>query len=172
MAKKHMVTCRTCKIKFDAQPEDKDIVWTMPSTNWYYHKECYENWKASSNHVDEEWVSRIYDFISRDLKVPYNWNMIEAQRKKFIKQRMTNKGIYFALYWYFMIKNHKWKSDFGIGIVPHIYEQSTNFWIDKANKNDAIYKQVEQFNIDREQKAKEITKKTRRRKKIKAPEEL
>ena len=35
---KHIVICRCCKQKFDAQIEDKDKIWVMPSKNYYYHK--------------------------------------------------------------------------------------------------------------------------------------
>ena len=40
---KHIVQCRICKEKFDTSQLIKDIDWVMPSKNWYYHKNCYDD---------------------------------------------------------------------------------------------------------------------------------
>ena len=94
---------------------------------------CYKDWKASSDHTDNDWILLIYDFIARDLKVPYDYYMCESQRKNFIqKNRFTNKGIYFTLKYFYEIKKGDWgKSHQGIGIVPYIYKEATEYWIQK-----------------------------------------
>ena len=73
-----MAECRVCKEKIDKSADD----WIMPSKNYYYHRKCYNNWKKAQLEDDEEYVDLIYDFISRDLKVTYDWWICEAQRKK------------------------------------------------------------------------------------------
>ena len=125
----HIVKCRICKQAFDTELLDKDL-WTMPSKGWYYHKECYTNWKVSSTHDDEEWKLLIYDFLARDLKVSYNYHMCEAQRKKFISQnKYTNKGIYFTLKYFYELQKGEWdKGKGGIGIIPFVYKEATEYW--------------------------------------------
>lgn len=168
----HLVHCRTCRAQFDAKADEENIEWLRPSKNFYYHKKCYEEWKSSANHTDEDWMLMIYDFIARDLKGSYNWGMIEAQRNKCIAQRMTNKGIYYSLYWYFITKNNKWKEEYGIGIVPSIYKEATSYWIDKEVKKTGIVEQIER--LAREKMIQEPIKinptSQRRQSKIKAPE--
>ena len=79
----HLVQCRYCKERFDAKIEEKDIVWIMPSTNFYYHKKCYDYWKNKKVRlVDHDWVPMIYDLLGREMKVSYNYHQIETQRKK------------------------------------------------------------------------------------------
>lgn len=118
--------CRVCKGKINKEKDD----WVMPSKNWYYHKQCYINWKKAQPESDEGYISLIYDFISRDLKVPYNWHVCEAQRKKFIKENgMSNKGILFALKYFYEVKHGNWeKGHGGIGIIPFIYNDSCAYW--------------------------------------------
>ena len=100
MTKKKLpiVHCRICKGEIDRNKDPNGEEWLMGSTNYFYHKTCYENWKKAQFNSDEEYIDLIYDFISRDLKVSYDWYVCEAQRKKFVKEnKMTNKGILFAL---------------------------------------------------------------------------
>ena len=140
----HIVKCRHCKERFDAQPEDEFKLWVMPSRNYYYHKVCYETWKgADTRAIDNDWIEMIYDLLARDLKVSYNYHQIESQRKKFVDQGMTNKGIYYTLYWHHITKHHKWEEKYGIGLVPHIYKEATGYWTDREMKTRGIVRQIE-----------------------------
>ena len=100
-----MAQCRLCKIEIDKEKDD----WVMPSRNYYNHKKCYENWKKAQPDNDEAYVDLIYDFIARDLKVTYDYWVCEAQRKKFLKEKMTNKGILFALKYFYEVKHGDWE---------------------------------------------------------------
>ena len=100
-----MAQCRLCKIEIDKEKDD----WVMPSRNYYYHRKCYDNWKKAQPDNDEGYIDLIYDFISRDLKVTYDYWVCEAQRKKFLKEKMTNKGILFALKYFYEIKHGDWE---------------------------------------------------------------
>jgi len=171
MAPKHKVTCRVCRQSFDAQPETQNSFWIMPSRNFYYHKECYESWKISKTHTDEEWFDLVFDLIARDLKGDYNYGMISSQLGKQVDQRMTPKGIYFTLYWYFLIKKQPWKPEYGIGIVPHVYKEATAYWVEKENKSSGICEQIQSMAKQRiESKPIEIQRVQRKSKTIKAPE--
>lgn len=147
----HIVQCRTCKKYFDTEKIPKDE-WIMPSKNWYYHTRCYTDWKNNhDNATDDDWAMLIYDFLARDLKVSYNYHLCEAQRKKFLKEnRFTNKGIYFSLKYFYEIKHNSWdKGNGGIGIIPYIYKDATEYWTDLEWKRRGFMKAIEQQIFDR-----------------------
>ena len=137
-----MAKCRICNELIDKEKDN----WIMPSKNWYYHKTCYEDWKAGEPSNDVEWIPFIYDFISRDLKVSYNYFLCESQRKKFIKEgKGTNKGIFFALKYFYEVKNNDWdKGHGGLGIIPYIYNESCQYWAERERKTKGILAQIEQ----------------------------
>lgn len=138
-----LVHCRICK-----QPIDRelDTDWIMKSRNFYYHKSCYNSWRAADHEEDATYIELIYDYISHDLKVKYDYFLCEAQRKKFIREnRMTNKGILFALKYFYEVKNGSWeKSHGGIGIVQYVYNDACTYWIEQERKNKGIIDKIEQ----------------------------
>lgn len=152
-----MAECRICHVPIDKENDD----WVMPSKNWYYHRQCYEDWKKSEPLKDEEWRPFIYDFLSRDLKVSYNWHMCQAQIKKFTKESMTVKGIYFALKYFYQVQHHDWdKGNGGIGIVPYIYTESCEYWARQERLNKGIVAEIErQLREATERDRKVVTKK-------------
>lgn len=156
------VKCRLCKEYID---KEKETGWIMPKNRQYYHKKCYEEWKASKPENDEEYIAFIYDYISRDLKVPYDWFMCEAQRKKFVKDEMTNKGIFFALKYFYDVKHNDWdKGHGGIGIVPYIYKESCAYWANKERINEGLLDQIEQqMKENRERGAKTVRRKKKKK---------
>ncbi len=161
------VHCRICKGVIDRNVEVEGVDWVMPSKNWYYHKECYESWRAASPKDDEGWISYIYDFISRDLKVKYDYHMCEAQRKKFLKEnKMTNKGIFFTLKYFYELKHGDWnKGHGGLGIVPYVYVEACNYWINKERTNAGILERIEkQMQESRARESKVVRKKDRKKK--------
>lgn len=136
-----MAECRICKQIIDKEKDD----WIMPSKNYYFHRKCYEDWKKSEPLVDEQWRSFIYDFISRDLKVPYNYHMCEAQINKFMKEhKMTMKGIYFTLKYFYGVKKHDWnKGHGGLGIVPYVYNEACSYWVAQEKLTKGIVADIE-----------------------------
>lgn len=136
-----MAKCRVCDLPIDKEKDD----WIMPTKNYYYHKKCYDNWKKAQFTSDEEYVEMIYDFIARDLKVSYDWWVCEAQRKKFIKEnKMTNKGILFALKYFYEVKHGNWeKGHGGIGIIPFIYNDSCAYWAARERQSSGIIAEIE-----------------------------
>lgn len=136
-----MPICRICKEKINKEKDD----WIMPSNLYYYHRKCYEDWKASTPVTDREYKSFIYDFISRDLKVSYDYHMIEAQINKFVKEnKCTIKGIFFTLKYFYEVKKNDWdKGHGGIGIVPFVYNEACNYWILREKESNGIVAQIE-----------------------------
>ena len=166
MKKYQPVKCRICGQTIDRNIEREDVDWIMPSKNWFYHKSCYENWKQSTPENDDAYIGFIYDYISRDLKVKYDYYMCEAQRRKFIQENMTNKGIFFTLKYFYDIKGGDWdKSHGGIGIVPFIYKEACSYWVTKERESNGIVQRIEQqMREGRERKKRVIRKKTQEKK--------
>lgn len=132
--------CRICHMPIDKEKTD----WIMPSKGWYYHKECYETWKASPA-TDDDWIKMIFDFLARDLKVSYDYFLCSAQIKKFWKENKINpKGIYFTLKYFYEIRNNAFeKGHGGLGIVPYVFAESKNYWIEQEKKKRGFLKQIE-----------------------------
>ena len=161
-----MAECRICKQIIDKEQDD----WVMPSKNWYYHRKCYEDWKKSEPLKDEQWHPFIYDFISRDLKVSYNYHMCEAQIKKFIKEnKMTMKGIYFTLKYFYEVKHNDWyKGHGGLGIIPYVYNEACAYWVEQERLTKGIVADIErQMRESAERQKKIIIKKVEPEKKFK-----
>ncbi len=161
-----MAKCRLCGEEINKEKND----WIMPSKNWYYHKQCYNNWKQAQFNNDEEYIDMIYDFIARDLKKSYDWWVCEAQRKKFIKEnKMTNKGILFALKYFYEVKHGDWeKGHGGIGIVPFIYKDSCAYWAAREHNSQGTIAEIErQMREAANRNKKVIHKKENKQKKFK-----
>ena len=147
MSKLPLVECRQCHRKdIDRNADPNGETWVMPSKNWFYHRSCYENWKHSTPETDEEYRKFIYDFIARDLKVPYNYHMCNAQINKFVKEnKFTIKGIFFTLKYFYQIKDGDWnKGNGGIGIVPFVYNEACAYWVEQEYKTKGITEQITQ----------------------------
>lgn len=151
--------CRICGGPIDREVDE----WVMPSRNYYYHTKCYTDWKNNDSTDDEEtWKGRIYDFIARDLKGTYEYHKCEAQRKRYIeKEKYTNKGIYFALKYFYEIEANPWENGHGgIGIVPYVYAKSTKYWTQREQNQRGTIEAIERQLREREARpVKVITKK-------------
>ena len=136
-----MPECRICHMPID---KEKQTDWIMPSKGWYFHKECYDTWKASPA-TDDDWIKMIYDFLARDLKVSYDYFLCEAQIKKFWKDNKINpKGIYFTLKYFYEIRGNSFqKGHGGLGIVPYVFTESKNYWIEQEQKKHGFLQQLE-----------------------------
>lgn len=160
--------CRVCGEVIDRNIEEEGVDWIMPSKNYFYHKSCYDSWKHSQAATDAEWIDYIYDFISRDLKASYDYFLIEAQRTKYLKEKMTNKGIFFSLKYFYEVKGNSWdKGHGGIGIVPYIYTDACAYWVKRERDNKGIVAKIEQQMRDAESRPKRTINKKKKKKEVK-----
>lgn len=152
----HVVKCRLCKEQFDTDKIPRES-WTLVGQRSYYHSSCYNEWvkvkqTITSNVTDEEfWRESLVDYLYRDIKMTINFSKLDSQWRSFIKpeRKMTPKGIYFAVrYYYDVLKGDVSKAQGGIGIVPNIYSDSAQYWVDLENKKagtlEAIVEQIRQ----------------------------
>ena len=152
MAKTILVKCRICKQQFNRLDPNliEGVDYVKPSERMYYHKKCYDEYQNSKLDVhadmtDELWFKAAWDFLRRDLKYDFNFVKVRKQWESFLKSKMTAKGMYFALkYFYEIKKNDVAKSENGIGIIPHIYEDSRNYWQEREHREQGIVAAIEQ----------------------------
>lgn len=137
-------TCRWCHKQFEAKPEEKNITWIERSNNWYYHKKCYDDFTdMTQDKTSESWLDLTFDLLKRKLNVSYNYHMIKAQAEKMVNNNIaTMKGIYYTLYWYYVIQGNMYQEKYGIGIVPSIYDKSMQYWLEREEKTQGIMKQI------------------------------
>ena len=140
-----MPECRICHMPIDKVRQKENVDWIMPSRNYYFHKVCYETWKAQPA-TEDDWVKMIYDFLARDIKVSYDYHKCKAQIEKFWKENKINpKGIYFTLKYFYEIKGNSWeKGHGGLGIVPYVFADAKAYWIEQERKKRGFMAAVEQ----------------------------
>jgi hypothetical protein len=151
MAKVAMVQCRICKERFNRLNPNllEGVDWIKPSNRVYYHKKCYDEYQKSrldvhANMTDEMWFDACWDLLRRDLKYSFNYVKVRKQWESFIKNKMTAKGMYFALKYHYEIKKGDvTKSENGIGIIPHIYEDSRTYWTEREERTAGIVAAIE-----------------------------
>ena len=152
MAKKAIVHCRVCKQEFNRLDPKllEGVDWVNPSNRIYYHKACYDEYQRSRLDVhakmrNEKWFDAAWDFLRKDLKYDFHFKKVERQWDKYLKDGKTAKGMYFALkYFYEIKKNDVTKSENGIGIIPHIYEDSCSYWQEREHREQGIVAAIEQ----------------------------
>ena len=152
MAKTIVVKCRICKQQFNRLDPNliEGVDYVKPSERMYYHKKCYDEYQNSkldvhANMTDELWFKAAWDFLRRELKYDFNFVKVRRQWESFIKNKMTAKGMYFALkYFYEIKKGDVSKSENGIGIIPHIYEDSRSYWQDRESRERGIVAAIEE----------------------------
>ena len=149
---KAMVQCRICKERFNRLDPNliEGVDSVKPSERMYYHKRCYDEYQNSrldvhANMTDELWFTAAWEFLRKDLKYSFNYVKVRKQWESFIKNKMTAKGIYFALKYHYEIKKGDvTKSENGIGIIPHIYEDSRSYWQEREQRSAGIVAAIEQ----------------------------
>lgn len=145
----HMVTCRLCRKKFDAEK----VQFVLVGQKSYYHKRCYDEWKNNLNAKGEMlpdfWYEAMIDYLYRDVKMAIDFSKIQSQWANFIKpgRGFTPKGIFFAVKYFYEVQHGDCsKAVGGIGIVPSIYSQAAQYWTEretqKAGTIDAIIAQI------------------------------
>ena len=152
MAKTILVKCRICKEQFNRLDPNliEGVDFVKPSERMYYHKRCYDEYQNSkldvhANMTDELWFKAAWDFLRRDLKYDFNFVKVRRQWESFLKNKMTAKGMYFALKFHYEIKKGDVsKSENGIGIIPHIYEDSRGYWQEREARDRGIVAAIEE----------------------------
>lgn len=168
MPKKERVgTCRFCHKPVLLKEESRNIEWVERSINYYYHKDCWEQFIDNTQiKTMEQWQDLIFDLIKRELCSSYNYFMIVKQLEKMRSNNLTMKGIYFSAYYWFVIKKNEYKPEFGLGIIPFIYEESTQYWIEAERKKKGLLEEIAKIQAIEAQKGRKIKVNRNRKKKV------
>lgn len=151
----HIVKCRICKQQFDTNLLSEEE-WCQPTPRYYYHTKCYEDWKNNRNNVkasnsDENfWYESLVDYMYQDLKIEMDFAKFYSQWQNYLKSgKYTPKGIYFTIRYCYEVQHYSAdKAQGGIGIVPLIYGEAAQYWVDLENRKigtmDAIIAQIKE----------------------------
>lgn len=140
-------TCRKCHAQFVAKEEEREITWHARARGYYYHMDCWKSFTERNNDKNsDEWLDLIFDLITREVHGSYDFFKIKAQAEGFVtKGGMSMKGVYFTLYWFFVVCKREYKEEYGIAIVPHVYEQSAAYWLEQETKRHGIMDEIEKI---------------------------
>lgn len=132
MAGQHIVKCLYCKQSFDAQPEDKDIVWFKPRSNRYAHVSCGKQQDENELQEDKDFDD-LYQYVKQEQGNNFNFvqfkKVVDSWKKSY---NFTYSGMLKSLiYFYEIKKNSKQKFKEGsLGIIPFVYTQAYNYYYD------------------------------------------
>ena len=170
-----IVKCPICEKKFD---KDK-VPCTIYSSRRYAHKECYPmgelyvpNKKVTVPIVQPELMEtppekdpeliKLEDYIKKLFKIDKISFLIEQQIKRFHDEySFTYNGIAKTLKYFFEIKGHSITEEqvHGIGIVPYVYDDSRNFYLDMLMKKNLMFETSQMLELNKNRNVKEtITK--------------
>ncbi|MFQ3843314.1 hypothetical protein AABD41_01545 [Staphylococcus pseudoxylosus] len=143
-----LVKCPHCSEKDDKTKMSKQ-------GNRYWHIECVEaheiqkeenkteEMKLKERDIEERKV--LIDYIMELFKLDKPTGMILKQIKEFHDDpyNYRYKAIQMTLEYFFEIKNNSTRNARGIGIVPYVYEDASEFYknLQKINATDEIHKQ-------------------------------
>lgn len=166
--KQGLVKCRFCGLLIDREDPNPKRPWAMPSKNWFYHKDCYNDFAKVKKKMaditndekfsDDYWLQMLYDYLQKDLKMPIEeYGFVQWNR--YVKQGYTPKGIYFCLRWFYDVQHgDRTKSGGGIGIVPYIYKEGCSYWVQKRVEDEEKREKIEeQMRRQKEQEVINVT---------------
>lgn len=148
----HLVICTVCNKRFD-----RDKVQAVKSgARRYAHQTCLPSGEiVPLPQVDEE-LTKLIEYIQNLLGKDYNAARVNKQIKDFKEEYgYSYSGMLKSLVYFYEVKgNSKEKANGGIGIVPFIYNDAYNYYLNLylANQQN-INKDVKSYTS----KVKEIT---------------
>lgn len=142
--KKTIYQCRSCKQPINTEVLEFGIDYVMPKKGVYYHASCYEKknkiaLSTDNKETNDVWLDALYRYMRYDLCQEINYPKLQGQWNSYLNNKMTAKGIYYAVrYMYDIKKLNPDKAEGGIGLVPSIYEESSNYWTNMYNRQIAL----------------------------------
>lgn len=121
----HIVKCIYCNIQFDTDKEEFE----KPSERRYAHKHCYDKVQASKTQAEKD-----YEELEKYIKQLFGITVLNATITKQIKTfkenfDLTYTGILKTLQWWTEIKKERFEDkNYGIAIVPYIYDQAEEYY--------------------------------------------
>ena len=120
-----LAKCVYCNIQFDREKEPFEQV----SARRYAHKACFDKVESSKSQAEKD-----YEELERYIKDLFGIQVLNATITKQIKTfredfNLTYTGILSTLKWWTEIKKEKFEDkNYGIAIVPYIYEEAKDYY--------------------------------------------
>lgn len=122
---KHMVTCRVCGQRFDAEEEPYHN-----NGRAYYHARCFQERESSKSAFQ-----KVLDYNKEICGSSFNFNKTQTQLKKYEENGTPAQDVLDALkYWYEVRGNDPSQAHGGIGIVGYIIDDSRSYWRSKEEE--------------------------------------
>ena len=129
-----LVKCIYCKMTLDK----KDAVQPNPNVYRYAHKACFDKYQASLSQAEKD-----YNELENYIKKLFDINVLNATITKQIKTfrenfELTYTGILKTLQWWTEVKKEKFEDkNYGIAIVPYIYDEAKEYYQSMYNAEQA-----------------------------------
>lgn len=125
-----LVKCLYCGQQFNRDKEE----WVKPRANRYAHKNCYENRDTVVKEKED-----FFAFVKNILGTQYNYNKVNSQSNKYLKEGKTYKELEQTLdYFYNIKKNSIDNAQGGIGIIPYVYEEAMQYYSQKEELSNKV----------------------------------
>ncbi len=109
----------------------------------YYHDSCYEEYEKEAG-----MRAKIHEKAKEFLGPSYVKAKVDRQIVEFVADGKKLSGIYGSLvYWYDKMGNTSENANGGIGIVPHIYQEASEYYA-RQRENKARYKTVTDEDVE------------------------
>lgn len=121
----HYVTCVYCQTRFDRDKEPT----TQISARRYAHKHCAEEHEQNKSQEEKD-IEALEKYIMKLFHEDYVNARVRKQIKEYQQQyQYTYSGMLKTLiYWYEIKGNSTEKANGGIGIIPYIYKDASNYY--------------------------------------------
>ena len=144
------VKCPFCQKTFDREKEP----FVKIGARRYAHLAC-ANQQGNAQYIQEQQdKDDFFNLVKTIYGNKYNYLMINTQAENFIKQyEYTWSGMKACLYWFYIINHGSLEEGHGgIGIIPYIYEQVRDYYMElyktkERNKKKELRAPVVEFNI-------------------------
>ena len=141
---------REVKCVYCNQPFDRDKVEYVPVKNRYAHKECFDKQKDS-----EKYIQLIHQKMKDVCGKSYIKTKVDKQIKSYVANGISEREIYNTLiYWYDVKKSDPAEARGGIGIVPYIHEDASDYMKTKYRR-EHMYDNVDKDAVQREIEARD-----------------
>lgn len=124
------VKCLYCNKLFYKSQEPYEQIGTR-----YAHKNCYDKY----HEVDDDYKDKIYELVKQIFGPGYQYFAIESYRAKFLRDGISNKEIYQALYYFYIVQKHSIEKAHGnIGIVPYVVDDANAYFANIKKYSDKV----------------------------------
>lgn len=138
----HPVICVYCNEKFDRDKEPAVLI----SSRRYAHKKCADKYGPKKTQEEED-LEKLEKYIMKLFNEPYINAKIRKQIKEYRREyNYSYSGMLKTLvYWYEVKGNSIENSNYGVGIIPHVYATAHQYYynlylIKLSNQNKDIEK--------------------------------